>query len=62
MVRCGGGEGNIAGCVCVCVCRGGYRGGASGALAPPSRKWAGLQCAHAQRHVITIGLYTVGTH
>ena len=26
---------------------------------PPSRKWAGLQCAHAQRHVITIGLYTL---
>ena len=40
--------------------RGGYRGGgAMGALAPPSRKWAGLQCAHAQRHVITIGLYTL---
>ena len=35
-------------------------GGAMGALAPPpSRKWAGLQCAHAQRHVITIGLYTL---
>ena len=37
----------------------GQGGGGYGALAPPSRKWAGLQCAHAQRHVITIGLYTL---
>ena len=40
--------------------QGRIQGGAMGALAPPpSRKWAGLQCAHAQRHVITIGLYTL---
>ena len=32
-------------------------GEASGALTPfPILEWAGLQCAHAQRHVITIGL------
>ena len=34
-------------------------GGYGGSSPPPSRKWAGLQCAHAQRHVITIGLYTL---
>ena len=34
-------------------------GGYGGSSPPPSRKWAGLQCAHAQRHVITIELYTL---
>ena len=33
-------------------------GGGFGGSSPPfpNLEWAGLQCAHAQRHVITIGL------
>ena len=57
--------------------RGGFRGGgASGAIpgadlggggfggsSPPlpNLEWAGLQCAHAQRHVITIDNFSILT-